>query len=190
MGDVVPVMVRVLLGMLFMAAAWTKAVRPVMAQKRWLESVPVVPAWARAPVAVGLPAAESLAGVMLLTGAFGLAGAMPAGVLLMMFTAVVLVMLARGDTADCGCFGGGQTVSWRIVLRNLLLISAWLLVMLGPARWGLATAAWPVETAVPVAATAFLLAAARRQGRRRAAPAKADTAASAVPVPDEHPSGP
>lgn len=105
----------------------------------------MVPVWARPLVAVALPVAEVMVAVLLFTGAFTPLGAVAAGALLAVSTVAVTVMLARGVEASCGCFGGGQSLSWRMVVRNLVLLACCAAVAAGPGRWTLSSPTGPAQ---------------------------------------------
>ncbi|HUO72273.1 MAG TPA: MauE/DoxX family redox-associated membrane protein [Solirubrobacteraceae bacterium] len=79
----------------------------------------VVPA-----LAVLLPLAEVVVAAGLLVSPTSTAGALGALVLLLVFSAVVLVQLARGPAADCGCFGSDHSapLGAMTLLRNGVLI--------------------------------------------------------------------
>ena len=77
----------------------------------------------RAPRA--LPWVELLLGGLLVAGVGGRATAVPAFVLLAVFTVVVWQRLQSGDTAPCGCFGelSRRPVGYGTVARNLVLLA-------------------------------------------------------------------
>ncbi len=84
------------------------------------------PTGARA-VGLALPVAEAIAAALLVVPATRTAGAMLAAALLSLVTGAVVVNLLRGRTdIDCGCGGPGhrQTLSWRLVARNAVLLGA------------------------------------------------------------------
>jgi uncharacterized membrane protein len=77
-------------------------------------------------VAYVLPGIELLLGALLIVLAptpvvFG-----AATLLLLIFTAYLLVLVASGSTVPCACFGArfSKAPSWRDVLRNVLLMGA------------------------------------------------------------------
>ena len=83
----------------------------------------LVPLWAVTPMAYGFALAETGLAVACLAqvpeaflGAFAL---------LAIYTAAIAVNLARGmDSIDCGCGGPPQPLSFALVVRNALLLSA------------------------------------------------------------------
>ena len=98
-----------------------------------VERFRVLPKRASRKFAAALPPVELGLGLSILAQ-FGqpwpeIAGA----ILLMVFAVAVAINLARGENQlNCGCFGMSQTISWRLVLRNLSL--ALVLVALGTYR--------------------------------------------------------
>ena len=117
------------LSVVFLAGAWQKLRDRELFQAA-LENYQLVPdSWLR-PLATALPLLELAAGVLLLVAWTRTLGACLAAVLLLLVTGAVAVNLLRGRRdIDCGCGGlsahvGEQTLSWGLVLRNVLLIGA------------------------------------------------------------------
>jgi hypothetical protein len=107
-----------------------------------------------------------------LLGAFGRASAIAAGALLALLTLAVAVSLLRGLTVTCGCFGGlERVISWRVVVRNCVLVTAVGAVAVHDLGAPSATAlGWPLEVllvAAIVAATAASITLSQRLRRRR-----------------------
>ncbi|MDF3218611.1 hypothetical protein EN962_25280 [Mesorhizobium sp. M7A.F.Ca.CA.001.09.2.1] len=74
------------------------------------------------PVTAALTCAESLTLASLLTPGFRGVGTLAAALLLLAYGAAMAINLARGRTSiDCGCGGPGQSISWILVGRNVLL---------------------------------------------------------------------
>src|SRR5262249_1608383 len=122
-------------------------------------------------------------GVLLCAGAFGRVGPVAAGLLLMVLTAAVTVMLARGMRVPCGCFGiGEQLISWRIVVRDLLLIAGGVLLTVVARRWTVAGWPWPAQLAGVTAVTAVVLGSAWWRRREVIARARATAASRADPA--------
>jgi uncharacterized membrane protein YphA (DoxX/SURF4 family) len=70
-----------------------------------------------------LPVVELALGIALLVGVLPSTAAWCAAGLLVLLTGVVAVALARGLEIDCGCStSSAQTITWRTVARNTLLI--------------------------------------------------------------------
>jgi uncharacterized membrane protein YphA (DoxX/SURF4 family) len=81
-----------------------------------------------------LPPLELAAATALLLPPIGRAGAMLGLVLMAMFTAAIVVNLARGRVSiDCGCGGAsGQKLSMGLVLRNLAVAAGLALALEAP----------------------------------------------------------
>ena len=104
-----------------------------------VENFRIVPAVAVRPIAYALPLAELGVTIGVLSDATRRYAAMMAIALLAIFTAAVVVNLARGRRhIDCGCFGPSsrQTLSWWLVARNgaLMLLAATLVPAVAAAR--------------------------------------------------------
>lgn len=77
------------------------------------------------PVALGVPAGEMLAGVALAVEPLRIFGALLATAVIGASTAAVAINMLRGRShIDCGCGGieGRQTLSWALVMRNVVLV--------------------------------------------------------------------
>lgn len=74
------------------------------------------------PVAAALTGAESLTLASLIIPGFRDFGTLAAALLLLGYGVAMAINLARGRTSiDCGCGGLGQSISWALVGRNVLL---------------------------------------------------------------------
>jgi peroxiredoxin len=92
-----------------------------------------VPAWIARPGALGLPLTELLVAASLLPATTAaVAGWLSLG-LLIVFSAVLAISLARGRRPACHCFGQIQTapVSWRTLARNAPLAAVAVFVAVG-----------------------------------------------------------
>jgi uncharacterized membrane protein YphA (DoxX/SURF4 family) len=115
--------IRVLVSLVFLTAAYGKlrhwtAFAGVVANYRLLPDVLV------APAAYLLPLVEALLGAALLLGLGSPGPEVGAAVLLLLFALAMGINLARGRRAiDCGCFQSAlkQSLSWKLVFRNLVL---------------------------------------------------------------------
>src|SRR5205085_11558818 len=107
-----------------------------------------VPARLAVPLRIGLPSVELLVALSLLPQATAWWASLGATVLLVLFSVVLAVQLARGQTPDCHCFGQLHTapVSGATLARNVALaaVSA-LLVVAGKANPGLSALNWLAE---------------------------------------------
>ncbi len=115
--------VRTLVALIFLTAAYGKlrhwaVFQGVIANYRLLPQVLV------APVAYLLPPVEVLLGAALLLGLGSPWPEFVAASLLMLFALAMGINIARGRRhIDCGCFQSAlkQTLSWKLVIRNVVL---------------------------------------------------------------------
>ncbi len=71
------------------------------------------------PLAIAIPCAELALALSLALGLYSRFLPRVALALLTVFTVAVLYRLVAGNPGPCGCFGPGEAVTWRTVLRNL-----------------------------------------------------------------------
>ncbi|WP_369217416.1 MauE/DoxX family redox-associated membrane protein, partial [Streptomyces flavofungini] len=119
--------VRILIGTVFLAAAWSKVSgrRSFGAFTASLGRLNVLPGTAVRAVAFAVVATEWLVCLLLLVPrarAVGL-GLAIAAALLTVFAVVIAAVVARGTKEACRCFGGASTapLGVRHIVRNLLL---------------------------------------------------------------------
>jgi uncharacterized membrane protein YphA (DoxX/SURF4 family) len=100
-------------------------------RQSWLEVYGLLPNKLLPIAAFAIAAAELIAGAALFLGAFGGYGAGAAATVLGLITATAGVTLLRGKRPSCGCFGrlSRDLLSWRIVIRNLVLTAIVLAVV-------------------------------------------------------------
>lgn len=114
---------RILLGLVFLYAAYTKLRQPWLLFALSIDAYRLLPSWAVFSVARTLPWIEVALGLMLLTG-FLLRWAAPAAsVLLLAFYGAMIHAYAAGGGIDCGCFGAGEAVSIKTLLRDGALVA-------------------------------------------------------------------
>jgi uncharacterized membrane protein YphA (DoxX/SURF4 family) len=83
----------------------------------------VAPLWAVAPLAILLPWWELVGVLGLLFPGFRRAAALLLAVLLLAFLGAMVIVLIRGETVRCGCFGPWPiTVGWPHLLFNAFLL--------------------------------------------------------------------
>jgi uncharacterized membrane protein YphA (DoxX/SURF4 family) len=132
----ITLVVRVLLAAILGIAGYAKFTEPAALQKTAVSAYQILPKSMVAPVAFGLPVLEMALAVMILLGFATRVMAICVGLLFIVFIAGIISVAARGLSIDCGCFGGGGTVSkgqthyLREVLRDLgfLVLAAWLML--------------------------------------------------------------
>lgn len=79
-----------------------------------------VPGWLQPPLRLALPALELLAAVLLLTPLREV-GATAAAALMLVYAGAMAWHRLHGHKLDCGCGGAPMTVSWPLVVRNVVL---------------------------------------------------------------------
>ena len=108
---------------IFLVGAWQK-LRDLMAFEIAIEAYELIPTVLVRPLAIALPLLEITAAITLVIVLTRPLGAALALVVLAMVTGAVAINLLRGRT-DVGCGCGGledeQTLSWALVMRNMLL---------------------------------------------------------------------
>ncbi len=142
--------------LILVRAAIGKA-RDLAAFEGALDGYRLLPFWSLPAAKIGFPVVEAvIAAALLIPPLRALAGYAAAG-LLTLFAAAMAINLIRGRREiDCGCGGPGsrQTLSWGLVIRNLLIAAALVIaaVLAGP------DIVWrAVPLAAVAAGAAFLL---------------------------------
>jgi uncharacterized membrane protein YphA (DoxX/SURF4 family) len=121
---------RLVLGAVFLYAAWTKLRQSYLIFAMSIDAYQLLPEWAVLAVARSLPWFELLVGILLLIGYQLRYVAAAASGLLAMFFALMLRSYINGQGIDCGCFGLGDAISPRTLLRDgSLLVAALLLTV-------------------------------------------------------------
>ena len=115
---------RILLGVVFVYAAYTKLRQSWLLFALSIDSYQLLPEWAVLALARTLPWLELSLGVALLLGWKLRWAAIAASVMLGGFFGVMLLSYVRGNTIDCGCFGVGEALSVTTLLRDGALLTA------------------------------------------------------------------
>jgi uncharacterized membrane protein YphA (DoxX/SURF4 family) len=118
----------VILGAIFMYAAWTKLREPWALFAISIDSYQVLPLWAVEFIARTLPWLELLLGALLIAGIWRGVAAAAATLLLGVFFGLMIRAMAKGMQIDCGCFGSGERLSWMTLLRDGALLASPLFV--------------------------------------------------------------
>ena len=118
------VVLRVLLGAVFMYAAYTKLRQSWLLFALSIDSYQMLPEWAVYAVARTLPWLELALGVLLMAGVWLRYLSVLATAILSLFFSVMLVQYFRGAGIDCGCFGVGEALSAKTLLRDGALLAA------------------------------------------------------------------
>ncbi len=143
---------HVALGAVFLYAAYTKLRQPWMLFAFSVNSYQLLPEWAVVAVARTLPWVELLLGLLLLSGYQLRYVAAAATAVLLLFFAVMVRAYVRGQGIDCGCFGLGEKLGVRTLLRDGLLLAFSLALtfaafLTARARRPLPAGAWRVQKA-------------------------------------------
>ncbi len=127
-------LVRVLLGGLFVWSAWLK-LRDPLAFARAVNAYRLIPWEATNLVAFGLPWLELVTGLALGSGLWVRASALLVSVQLGLYSLAIGWALQQGLEISCGCLGlGSETVSADKLLSNLLLLAVALAFVVWPGR--------------------------------------------------------
>jgi len=120
------VAIRIILGAVFVYAGWVKVVDPLPLADS-IASFKMLPRMLVNPLALGLPAFEIAAGLLLLVGWTRRVAALAIVTVTAVFAIAMLSALIRGINVDCGCFGAGGDSSlltmWLHLARDLLLLA-------------------------------------------------------------------
>jgi uncharacterized membrane protein YphA (DoxX/SURF4 family) len=127
-AGILSLILRVVLGVIFLYAAWIKLREPWALFAMAIDSYQVLPAWAVELVARALPWFELLLGVLLVAGVWRHVPAAAASLLLAVFFGLMVRAMAKGMEIDCGCFGPGDRLSWVTLLRDGALLASSLFV--------------------------------------------------------------
>lgn len=119
---------RLVLGAIFIYAAWTKLRQSWLIFAMSIDAYQLLPEWAVLMVARTLPWFELLVGILLLAGYKLRYVAAAASALLVFFFALMLRSYIQGQGIDCGCFGLGEAISPKTLLRDGSLLAAALLL--------------------------------------------------------------
>jgi uncharacterized membrane protein YphA (DoxX/SURF4 family) len=124
---------RVLLGVIFLAAAWTKMPwrQPAVLFAMTIDSYRLLPFWGVNLVARGLPWLELAIGLALLIGRGLRAVSIVASLLLLGFFSLMVRTYALGLEINCGCFGPGERLGPLSLLRDGSLLALGLIVTIG-----------------------------------------------------------
>lgn len=117
------IVLRLLLGLVFLYAAYTKLRQPWMLFAMSIDAYQILPAWAALQLGHWLPWLELLIGIFLITGIFLRYTAISATGLLVIFFALMTRAYLKGIAIDCGCFGLGEAISAMTLARDGLLLT-------------------------------------------------------------------
>jgi len=113
---------RVALAAVFVYAAWSKLRQSWLLFAMAIDAYGLLPQWAVMTLARALPWFELALGILLLTGFWLRHTTIVASALLVVFFTVMLRSYAKGLQIDCACFGFGEAISLKTLLRDGLLV--------------------------------------------------------------------
>lgn len=123
-------LVRILLGVIFLAASWNKILNPE-AFAQIVANYKVLPPQLVNPTAYLLPYIEAVCGLSLITGFWSKGGALIVTVLMVVFVSLFIINKFRGFDTNCGCFSlqtqPGHSISYYLV-RDFGILTAGLWV--------------------------------------------------------------
>jgi len=121
---VAALLLRFALGIIFLYAAWTKISRPWELFAMAIDSYGLLPLKWVELVARTLPWIEVAIGVFLIAGIFLRSAAVATTLLLAVFFSLMVRAYAKGMQINCGCFGAGEVISWKTLLRDGSMLAA------------------------------------------------------------------
>ena len=114
---------RLILGAIFVYAAYTKLRAPWLEFAGSLNAFEILPESALEPVAKTLPWCELALGVGLISGIWQRWFALIASALLAFFFTVMVRSYAVGLKIDCGCFGPGEALGPKTLARDFSMLA-------------------------------------------------------------------
>ncbi len=119
---------RVALGLVFIYAAYTKLRQPWLVFAMSIDAYRLLPSWAVFAIARTLPWLELGIGLLLVTGLLLRYAAAALTLLLACFYVVMFWAYGSGSGIDCGCFGIGEAIGPKTLVRDGLLLGSSLLL--------------------------------------------------------------
>jgi len=119
---------RVVLGAIFIYAAWLKLRDPWQLFAMSIDAYRILPLGAVELAAHVIPWLELAVGLLLISGFWLQISGTLVSLLLLTFFGLMVRAYAKGMAIDCGCFGPGEAISWKTLLRDGTLVAAALLV--------------------------------------------------------------
>lgn len=115
---------RLVIGVIFLYAVYTKLKESYLLFAMSIDSYQILPPDAILIVARTLPWVELAIGLWLLIGWRITLAALSATAILGAFFAIMAFTYGRGVAIDCGCFGLGEAMTWKTLLRDGTLVAA------------------------------------------------------------------
>jgi uncharacterized membrane protein YphA (DoxX/SURF4 family) len=95
-----------------------------------IDSYELLPLWAVTFLARTLPWAELAIGVLLVAGRWLRLSTTVTTLLLLVFFVLMIRAYAKGMEINCGCFGPGEAISWKTLVRDGSLLAGSVLLTL------------------------------------------------------------
>lgn len=115
---------RLIMAAVFLYAAYTKLREPWLVFAMSIDAYQLLPQWAVLTLGRTIPWLELLLGLLLAAGIALRYTAAAAAILLGVFFGIMAHAYAQGLKIDCGCFGLGEPISARTLLRDGVLLAA------------------------------------------------------------------
>ena len=93
-----------------------------------IDSYQVLPMWAVEWLARTLPWIELLIGALLIVGRWMRISTAATSLLLLVFFGLIVRAHVLGIEINCGCFGPGEAISWKTLLRDGAMLAGSLLL--------------------------------------------------------------
>src|SRR5881394_2511130 len=124
----ITVVLRVVLGAIFVYAAWTKLRLPWQLFAMSIDSYQLLPPSMVELLARTLPWFELALGLAVLAGIWLRFTSGIMSLLLIVFFTLMVRAAIKGQEISCGCFGPGEIISWKTMLRDGAMLAGSLLV--------------------------------------------------------------
>jgi uncharacterized membrane protein YphA (DoxX/SURF4 family) len=131
------VLLRIALGAVFVYAAYTKLFQfaegrlhllPWQLFAMAIDSYQLLPSSLVEVIAKTLPWFELLIGVLLIVGRWVRFASAATSLLLAVFMSLMIRAFVKGQEISCGCFGPGDIISWKTLLRDGSMLAGSLVV--------------------------------------------------------------
>jgi len=119
----VALVLRIALGAILVYSAWSKLKDSWALFAMAVDSYQVLPLWGVRLVARILPWVELLIGVLLIVGRWMRVATVACSLLLLVFFGLMVRAHLKGMEINCGCFGPGEAISWRTLLRDGAMVA-------------------------------------------------------------------
>ena len=134
----IALVLRVALGVIFVYAAYSKLKDPWALFAMAIDSYRILSLRWVEFVARTLPWFELVLGLVLIAGVFRRIATVVSSALLLVFFSLILRAHFKGMEINCGCFGPGEVISWKTMLRDGSMVAGSIFVtvmaFLGRAR--------------------------------------------------------